>query len=170
MPVHSAALIPYRIADDGVLEVFIVHMGGPFWSKKEDGGWSVVKGEFDPEIESSREVADREFEEEIGLSAPVGERVLLGDFKQSSGKIITAFAVESAANIEFVRSNTFEMEWPKGSGKFESFPEVDRASWFTLEASRPKLLKGHLPILDRLVSVVGESHPSVLLDRETTLF
>lgn len=170
MTVYSAALIPYRIADDEVLEVFIAHMGGPFWAKKDQGGWSVVKGEFDPQVEVASDVAAREFEEEIGRPAPSGTPAFIGEYKQPSGKVITAFAVETDENLEFIESNVFSMEWPKGSGKLANFSEVDRAEWFTVDDARPKLLKGHHAMIDQLFAMVLERRPQVLGGRETTLF
>lgn len=111
-----------------MLRVLIAHMGGPFWARKDERGWSIPKGEYedgdDPEV-----AAAREFREEMGSPLPVGERVALGTIRQSSGKRITAYAVEAGFDTTSVRSNEFEMEWPRGSGVIRSFPEVDRAEW-----------------------------------------
>lgn len=170
MEVHSAGVLPFRIASDGVTEVFIAHMGGPFWERKDHGAWSLVKGEFEPGTEDSQEVAKREFLEEIGMPAPPGEWFNLGDFKQPSGKVVTAFVVEARGAIHFIRSNTFQMEWPKGSGLIAEFPEIDRATWFTVEEARTKLLKGQLAILDRLMSWLREARPNLVEQRESTLF
>lgn len=155
MPVHSAGLLPYRFGADGALEVLIVHPGGPFWAGKDEGAWSIVKGEYqleeDPEL-----AADREFAEELGQPAPQGERLDLGEQRQPSGKIVRAWAVEADLDVESFVSNQFEMEWPPRSGRTGSWPEVDRAEWVPLTAARQKLLKGQLVFLERLAA---ELHP-----------
>lgn len=167
---HSAGLLPYRVVDGAVIEVFIAHMGGPFWSKKDNGGWSFIKGEFDPQSESPEEVARREFMEEIGSPAPTEPWLELGEFRQPSGKVLAVFAVETGDHLKFIESNTFEMEWPKGSGRIAAFPEVDRAEWFSLSDARQKLLKGHLPILDRLLESARVDRPHLVEGMETKLF
>lgn len=150
MPKLSAGLLLYRV-QGGAVEVLLAHPGGPFWVKKDNGAWSIPKGEYttgeDPWI-----VAQREFVEEIGLPAPTGPRTDLGALKQSSGKIVTAFAVRGDLDIADAHSNTFELEWPKGSGRVRSFPEVDRVGWFAISQAKTKLLAGQLPFLDRLVA------------------
>jgi predicted NUDIX family NTP pyrophosphohydrolase len=152
MPNLSAGLLLYR-ARDGVVEVLLAHPGGPFWAKEDDGAWSSPKGEYvtgeDPWI-----VAQREFVEEIGLPVPVGPRTDLGAVKQPSGKIVTAFAVRGDLDITDAHSNTFELEWPRGSGQIRTYPEVDRVGWFSVAEATKKLLRGHLPFLDRLVEQV----------------
>lgn len=149
MPKLSAALLLYRV-NEGVVEVLLAHPGGPFWAKKDDGAWSIPKGEYatgeDPWI-----AAQREFVEEIGLAVPSGPRTDLGALKQPSGKIVTAFAVHGDLNIADAQSNTFELEWPKGSGRVRAFPEIDRVGWFSMAEAKTKLLRGHLPFLDRLL-------------------
>ncbi len=150
----SAGLLPYRICD-GVVEVLIGHPGGPFWAKKDDGAWSILKGEY-TEGEDPWEVAQREFTEETGLSSPAGPRIDFEPVRQPSGKVLTAFAVRGDVDVSDVRSNTFEIEWPKGSGRMREFPEVDRVQWFSVAAARAKLLRGHRVILDRLMA-----HPSL---------
>lgn len=152
------------IAKDGILRVFIVHMGGPFWVRKDEGAWSIPKGEYDESKEDPREVALREFREEVGVDAPDGEWCELGALKQASGKIVRAYAVESPAQIVFHGGNTFEMEWPKGSGLIRSFPEVDRGEWFVLDKARAKLLEGQGEFLDRLVSALREAGRPFELD------
>ncbi len=147
----SAGLLLHRISEGGVLEVLIVHPGGPFWAKKDDGAWSIPKGEYD-EDEDPKATALREFEEEIGLQVPDGSIEELGSVKQPSGKLITAFAMRADLDIADFKSNEFEMEWPRKSGKMQSFPEVDRAAWFEVAAARRKLLKGHGPFLDKLLA------------------
>ncbi|MBV9319666.1 MAG: NUDIX domain-containing protein [Mycobacterium sp.] len=149
MPKLSAGLLLYRV-NEGVVEVLLAHPGGPFWAKKDDGAWSIPKGEYatgeDPWV-----AAQREFVEEIGLAVPPGPRIDLGALKQSSGKIVTAFAVHGDLDIADAHSNTFELEWPKGSGRVRTFPEVDRVGWFSVAEAKTKLLRGHVPFLDRLL-------------------
>jgi predicted NUDIX family NTP pyrophosphohydrolase len=149
VPKLSAGLLLYRIADDDV-EVLIAHPGGPFWARKDDGAWSIPKGEYDID-EEPWDAAQREFAEELGLPAPAGPRTDLGEVRQTGGKVVTAFAVQADLDITDARSNTFELEWPKGSGRVREFPEVDRVAWFPLATARVKLLKGQLPLLDVLV-------------------
>jgi predicted NUDIX family NTP pyrophosphohydrolase len=151
----SAGLLLYRVGQDG-LEVMLVHMGGPFWAHKDAGAWSIPKGEHE-RSEEPLEAARREFAEETGLSAPTREPIDLGTVKQPSGKLIHAFAVEGDADVSAIRSNSFELEWPKGSGRVQEFPEVDRAHWFELERARTKLVKGQVPFLETLAGLVGEN-------------
>jgi predicted NUDIX family NTP pyrophosphohydrolase len=148
VPKVSAGLLVYRRTDAG-LEVLLVHPGGPLWAKKDDGAWSVPKGEYEPS-EDPLEVARREFEEEIGQVPPGNEPVRLGELRQPSGKIVSAWAIEGDLDVREVRSNSFEMEWPPRSGRTQEFPEVDRAGWFGLEEARRKILRGQLGFLDRL--------------------
>ncbi|OBG98594.1 NTP pyrophosphohydrolase [Mycobacterium sp. E3251] len=150
MPKLSAGVLLYRTRD-GVVEVLIAHPGGPFWARKDDGAWSIPKGEY-AESDDPWTAARREFSEELGLSAPGGERLDLGQLKQSGGKVVTAFAVCGDLDVTDARSNTFELEWPKGSGKLREFPEVDRVGWFSVAQARVKLLKGQLGFLDRLMA------------------
>lgn len=155
---HSAGLLPYRFVD-GCVEVFIAHMGGPFWRRKDERGWSLAKGEFFPAEESAEVAAVREFTEEIGV-APSGALELLGDFRQPSGKIITVFVIDfTGRELEFVGSNEFELEWPRGSGSLQRFPEVDRAQWFALAQAEVKLVKGQVPILSALKGVATRRQP-----------
>jgi predicted NUDIX family NTP pyrophosphohydrolase len=154
MPKLSAGLLLYRIAD-GVVEVLIAHPGGPFWARKDDGAWSIPKGEYAGD-EDPWDAALREFGEELGLPAPAGPRIDLGEVRQAGGKVVTAFAVHADLDVTAAQSNTFELELPKGSGKFREFPEVDRVEWVPVATARVKLLKGQLPILDTLMG-----HPSV---------
>jgi predicted NUDIX family NTP pyrophosphohydrolase len=150
VPKLSAGVLLYRICD-GVVEVLIAHPGGPFWARKDDGAWSIPKGEYadgdDPWL-----AALREFSEEIGLPLPAGPRLDFGSLKQPGGKVVTAFAVRGDLDITDARSNTFEMEWPKGSGRVREFPEVDRVGWFPVTQARTKLLKGQRAFLDRLMA------------------
>lgn len=148
VPKLSAGLLLYR-AEEGRIEVLLAHPGGPFWARKDDGTWSIPKGEYtageDPWL-----VAQREFNEEIGRAAPIGPRIDLGALKQPGGKIVTAFAVQGDLDLTDARSNTFELEWPRGSGIVRSFPEVDRVDWFCTTQAKIKVLKGQVPFLDRL--------------------
>ena len=153
MPKLSAGVLLYRTRDraGGVVEVLIAHPGGPFWARKDDGVWSIPKGEY-AEGDDPWAAAQREFAEEIGLPLPDGPRIDLGPLKQPSGKVVTGFAVLGDLDITNARSNTFEMEWPKGSGKMREFPEVDRIGWFPVAQARIKLLKGQREFLDRLMA------------------
>jgi predicted NUDIX family NTP pyrophosphohydrolase len=149
VPKLSAGLLVYRRTAGGV-EVLLVHPGGPFWAKKDDGAWSVPKGEYGPG-EDPFEVALREFEEELGSAPPdPADARSLGELRQPSGKVVTAWAVEGDVDVRDVRSNTFEMEWPPRSGRTQEFPEVDRAGWFGAGEARRKLLRGQLGFVDRL--------------------
>ncbi|MFH1566403.1 MAG: NUDIX domain-containing protein [Gemmatimonadota bacterium] len=153
MPKHSAGLLLYRRGAAG-LEVLLVHPGGPFWARKDDGAWSIPKGEYDPGTEDGLAAARREFGEETGLSidSPFRE---LEPVRQGGGKRVKAWAVEADCDPAALRSNTFELEWPPGSGRRQPFPEIDRAAWFPLDAARRKLLKGQVGLLDQLVRVAG---------------
>ena len=157
MPKLSAGLLLYRFVDDD-LEVLIGHPGGPFWARKDDGAWSIPKGEY-TEGEDPWTVAQREFEEELGKKAPAGPRIDFVPVKQPSGKIITAFAVRGDLDLDGTFSNTFELEWPKGSGNIREFPEIDRVGWFSVAAARSKLLKGQQPLLDRLLAALEGAEP-----------
>lgn len=148
MPKLSAGLLLYRV-HDGVVEVLIGHPGGPFWARKDDGAWSILKGEY-TDGEDPWAAAQREFEEEVGLRPPPGPRLDLGPVIQPSGKVLTVFAVRGDLDITDAHSNTFELEWPRGSGQIKAFPEIDRLGWFSLSNARVKLLKGQLPFLDHL--------------------
>jgi predicted NUDIX family NTP pyrophosphohydrolase len=150
MPKLSAGVLLYRTRD-GVVEVLIAHPGGPFWARKDDGAWSIPKGEY-TDGEDPWTVAQREFLEELGLPLPTGPRIDFGALKQPSGKVITGFAVEGDLDVTDAHSNTFELEWPKGSGRVREFPEIDRVGWFGVARARTKLLKGQRPFLDRLMT------------------
>ncbi|AXN47198.1 RNA pyrophosphohydrolase [Mycobacterium marinum] len=150
MPKLSAGVLVYRAAA-GVLELLIVHPGGPFWARKDYGAWSIPKGEYTQD-EDPWVAARREFAEEIGLPVPDGARIDLGSVKQAGGKVVTAFAVRGDLDVTEAHSNTFELEWPKGSGKVREFPEVDRVGWFPVAIARGKLLKGQRDFLDRLMA------------------
>lgn len=150
MPKLSAGVLLYRIRDD-VVEALLAHPGGPFWARKDDGAWSIPKGEY-TEDEEPWAAAQREFSEELGLPVPAGPRLDLGALKQPGGKVVTAFAVRGDLDVTDARSNTFELEWPRGSGNMREFPEVDRVEWFPVARARAKLLKGQRPYLDLLMA------------------
>lgn len=172
MPVRSAGILLYRRGttagaaagqqpDDapGVtaeLEVWIAHMGGPFWARKDTHAWSIPKGEY-TEDEDPLAAALREFAEEMGTPAPPADYLHLGEFHQPSRKIITVYAAEQDFLPERIVSNTFPLEWPKGSGNIQHYPEIDDARWFPLPEARLKLVKGQLPVLDALAEHVRQS-------------
>jgi len=135
------------------LEVLLVHPGGPFWAKKDLGAWSIPKGEYS-ETEDALAVAVREFEEETGLR-PQGEFHVLGELVQPGRKIVSAWAVEGDFDVLALKSNVFELEWPPKSGRRTSFPEVDRAEWFSLAEAGKRILPGQREFLARLTSVAG---------------
>ena len=149
----SAGLLLYR-RRRGVLEVFLVHPGGPFWAGKDAGVWSIPKGEFSPG-EDPLAAARREFGEETGFTA-AGEFLPLTPLKQPSGKIIQAWAVAGDCDPGAIRSNTFSLEWPPRSGRRQEFPEVDRAAWFTLAGAREKISQGQAGFLEELREKLGE--------------
>ncbi|POH69989.1 MULTISPECIES: NUDIX domain-containing protein [Cryobacterium] len=153
MVVLSAGILLYRLTDAAEPEVWIAHMGGPFWARKDAAAWSIPKGEYGLG-EDPFAAARREFEEEIGVPAPAVEYVELGEFRQPSGKVVTVFAAEADLAVDIVVSNTFELEWPKGSGRLRSFPEVDHARWVGLEQARVQLVRGQVPVLDALVELL----------------
>jgi predicted NUDIX family NTP pyrophosphohydrolase len=148
MTKHSAGILMYRSRED-ILEVFLVHPGGPFWAKKDEGVWSIPKGEFNIETEDPLEAAKREFAEETGFTL-AGDFIPLDTLKQSNMKIVHAWAVAGDCDASQIKSNSFSMEWPPRSGKQQEFPEVDRAEWFDIETAKTKILKGQTPFIDRL--------------------
>ena len=150
---RSAGILLFRRAESQV-EVLIGHMGGPFWARKDTGGWSVPKGEYQPD-ETPEHAARREFEEELGLPAPDGEWHPLGEARMSGGKIVTLWAIEADLDTAKVTLGTFEMEWPPGSGRLKQFPELDKVGWFELEQARDKLVKGQRTFLDRLAELLA---------------
>ena len=152
MAVHSAGILLFRHKNNK-LEVMLVHPGGPFWARKDEGAWSIPKGILD-ENENPLDAAKREFNEETGLEAD-GAFIELGEVKQPSGKIVHAWALEKDLDVTEIDSNSFTIEWPKNSGKMREYPEIDRAGWFSLDEARTKILKGQVALLDRLVDVVA---------------
>ena len=148
---RSAGVLLYR-RRAGALEVFLVHPGGPFWTKRDEGAWSIPKGEF-PQDEEPLEAALREFEEETGTalaSRPRADFTALPPVHQGGGKTVYAWAAEGDLDADAVRSNLFTMEWPPRSGVEREFPEVDRAAWYGMDAARVQLLAAQRPLLDAL--------------------
>ncbi|MFS0896152.1 NUDIX domain-containing protein [Mycolicibacterium litorale] len=152
MPRLSAGLLLYRMVD-GAVEVLLGHPGGPFWARRDDGAWSIPKGEYtldeDPWV-----AAQREFREELGAPAPTGDPLQLEPVKQAGGKIVTVFAVRGDFEPATAVSNTFTLEWPRGSGALREFPEIDRVAWFPVAAARVKLIAGQRPVLDQLMAAI----------------
>jgi predicted NUDIX family NTP pyrophosphohydrolase len=151
--VRSAGVLLWRRGASGV-EVLIGHMGGPFWARKDDGAWSIPKGEHGQD-EDPLAVALREFEEETGSPVPASDLAPLGSVRTSGGKVLTAWAAEGDLDADATTSNTFELEWPPRSGRVQEFPEIDRTAWVTVDVARTKLVKGQLPLLDRLLEVLS---------------
>ena len=150
LPKKSAGLLLFRRnPSDSVWEVLLVHPGGPFWRNKDDGAWTIPKGEFD-EAEDPLLAAKREFQEETGATPPEGIYKPLKPIKQANGKVVHAWAVAAEFDPNTLRSNSFEIEWPPKSGKVQEFPEVDRAEWFTFAAAKEKILKGQIPLIEEL--------------------
>lgn len=149
----SAGLVMYRFKEER-LELFLVHPGGPFWVRKDDGAWSIPKGEY-LHGEDPLEVARREFTEETGFEAQ-GEFLELTEIRQPGGKMVKAWAFAGDCDPSLICSNTFSLEWPPRSGRFSDFPEVDRAGWFESGAARLKILKGQVPLIDEVCLLV---HP-----------
>jgi len=150
----SAGLLLYRENAAGEIEVLLVHPGGPFWARKDAGAWSIPKGEYG-ERDDPAARAEEEFAEELGRRAPAGPRIDLGEVRQAGGKRVRAWAVRGDFDTRRATSNSFEMEWPPRSGEQRSFPEVDKAAWFSLDEARVKVLAGQLPLLDRLDASIG---------------
>jgi predicted NUDIX family NTP pyrophosphohydrolase len=152
--VHSAGILLHRAGPHGPL-VLLGHMGGPFWARKDDGAWSIPKGEYE-DGDDPRACALREFEEELGTALPPGtELAELGDVRQKSGKVITAYAAAGDLDADAITSNTFTIEWPPRSGRMQEFPEVDRAGWFGHDAAREKLNPAQAELLVRLAALLA---------------
>ena len=154
---RSAGVLLFRVSGPDV-EVLLAHMGGPFWARKDAGAWSVPKGEYEPDEEPDA-AARREFEDELGVPPPEGDRTPLGDTRQSRGKVVTVWAVEGDFDPDRLVPGTFAMEWPKGSGQLREFPEVDRVAWFALDAAAPRLVASQRVFLDRLAAHLAGSEP-----------
>jgi predicted NUDIX family NTP pyrophosphohydrolase len=163
-PRRSAGILLFRRTDPGTgggVEMLLVHPGGPFWARRDEGAWSIPKGEYgaagdDPD-EEPLAAALREFEEETGQPVPAGgEPIELGTVKQPGGKLVTAWGVEGTLDADRIESNTFELEWPPRSGRLTAFPEVDRAAWLSVPEARVKILRGQAGFLDRLLAALGD--------------
>ena len=144
----SAGILLYR-RRGGSLEVLLVHPGGPLWSRRDHGAWSIPKGEYEP-AEAPLLAARREFAEELGVAPPDGPLEELGEIRQKSGKLVRAWAIAGDLDADAIVSNTFKLEWPPRSGRLRDFPEVDRAGWFTLAQAREKINPAQVALLDRL--------------------
>jgi predicted NUDIX family NTP pyrophosphohydrolase len=150
MPKTSAGIVAFR-RRQGTIEVLLVHPGGPLWRNKDEGAWSIPKGEY-VAGENAEEVARKEFGEELGVQLTQKNLFPLGDVRQRGGKIVRAFAVETDLDARNIQSNTFEIEWPPRSGRRQTFPEIDRAGWFELVSARVKINQAQQVLLDRLES------------------
>ena len=176
---RSAGLLVYRFVANGI-EILAVHPGGPFWAKKDKGAWSIPKGELEKDdasrpaqdiagedlhLEDVYAAARREFAEEIGMPAPVGDALDLGEVRQAGGKIVRAFALRfddaddplsrDPSKVLAINSNLVELEWPRGTGTVTSFPEVDKAEWMSPDTAREKLLPSQVAFVDRLLEQLG---------------
>lgn len=156
MPQRSAGIVLYRRRDRGI-EVLLVHPGGPFWARKDEGAWGIPKGGYEAD-ENPLAAARREFAEETGKRLE-GEAIALGSFRQSAAKIVDVWAIEGDFDPANLKSNTFSMEWPPRSGRMREVPEVDRAEWFAPDAAERKILKGQRPVLAALLLHLGSPKP-----------
>ena len=156
----SAGLLLYRLEDDETVYVLLVHPGGPYWTNKDAHSWSVPKGEHEPG-EDARQTAEREFTEELGYPPPPGRRLDLGELRQSGGKRVYVWAVQAQdfSPAGFV-SNEFELEWPPRSSRLQSFPEVDRAEWMSVESARSRIVRGQEQFIDRLLEKIHSPQPT----------
>ncbi len=150
----SAGILLYRLGHPEGIEVLLVHPGGPLWARRDDGAWSIPKGEIDRDGDDPLAVAQREFAEELGTPPPAGTMIELGEVRQAGGKRVVAWALAGDLDPASITSNTFEMPWPPGSGRRQVFPEVDRAAWFDLATARRRIVAGQVPLLDRLVAAL----------------
>ena len=169
---HSAGILLFRFRN-GKLKVMLVHPGGPFWAKKDDGAWSIPKGLVE-ENEDLLNTAKREFNEEIGIEVD-GEFIVLGELEQPSKKIVHAWALEKDLDVTNIVSNTFTLEWPRGTGKVREYPEIDKAKWFGIKEARNKILKGQIGFIDKLIEILDyvpekESSDSEDEPKQKTLF
>jgi predicted NUDIX family NTP pyrophosphohydrolase len=143
-----------RSGDASLWQLMLVHPGGPFWRNKDDGAWTIPKGEFNSD-EDPLDAALREFQEETGSRPPRGDFVKLRPVRQSGGKIVHAWAIEADFDPSTLHSNQVQREWPPKSGRMQSFPEVDRAAWYEPEEAKQKILKGQVPLIDELLSLLN---------------
>ena len=160
MAVTSAGILLYRIDPDGGVSALVAHMGGPFWATKDEGAWSIPKGEYDQDNEAALDAAKREFREELGVAPPAGDYAELGTFAYSSGKRVTVFVSDgsgfAATDADFVFGE-FELEWPPRSGRRQSFPEVDRVEWMPLAQVRTRLVAGQRAAVAKLEELIAAS-------------
>ena len=156
MPRTSAGILLHRRADGGGVEVLLGHMGGPFWARKDAGAWSIPKGEYSAG-EDPFDAAQREFLEELGSPVPASSFLPLGEVRQSGGKVLTVWAAEGDLDVTTAVSNTFTLQWPPRSGRMQEFPEIDRAAWVPVERARELVVKGQVPLLDRLLEQLNAS-------------
>lgn len=163
MVTTSAGILLHRIDPDGTVSALVAHMGGPFWARKDEGAWSIPKGEFDPSQEAAWDAAAREFREELGVAPPDVAYAELGTFTYASGvKTVTVFCgngtgfLTSDADRAALVFGEFEMEWPPRSGRRQRFPEVDRVEWMPLAEARPRLVAGQRPALDALEALMRD--------------
>ena len=150
----SAGILMWRRRDDGAVEVLLGHFGGPIWARRDAGAWAIPKGLVEPG-EDLEACARREFEEELGVK-PEGALVSLGRIRQKGGKWVEAFALEGDLDAAAIVSNHFMLEWPPKSGRFQSFPEIDRAAWFDADTARRKLSTAQVPFVDRLLEHLAD--------------
>ena len=155
MGVTSAGLLLFRISAAGVVEVLLAHPGGPFWVRRDKGAWSVPKGECGA-AEDPLHAARREFAEETGFVAPAGDVLWLGQHRQAGGKRVTVWALEGDLDATLASSNTFQLEWPRGSGTMREFPEVDRVEWMAVSQARSRLIGGQVPFLTSLMDALAD--------------
>lgn len=146
---NSAGILLYRFNDNS-LEVLLVHPGGPFFTKKDKGAWSIPKGEFLKE-EDPLNAAKREFKEEIGVDVPGTDFIELSPIEQKNHKTVYAWASQGDIDLSIIESNTFELEWPPRSGKKQSFPEIDKGEWFNITIAKEKINERQIPLLDELI-------------------
>lgn len=150
----SAGIIAFRLNKEGDFEVLLVHPGGPFYKNKDVGIWSIPKGEY-AEAEDALSAAKREFTEETGNTLPAGDFKPLQSVKIKSGKVISAWAIETDFDKPLIQSNFFDLEWPPGSGKKQSFPEIDRAEWFNLKEAKYKINNGQINLIEQLEAMLS---------------
>jgi predicted NUDIX family NTP pyrophosphohydrolase len=147
----SAGILAFRKNAKGI-EIFLMHPGGPFWKNKDVGAWSIPKGEID-ETESEIDAAKREFEEETGIKIK-GELIALQPIRQKNGKLVTAWALDQDIDAAGITCNLFEMEWPPKSGKYQQFPEMDRAEWFSVTTAKEKIIPAQAALIDQLEEIL----------------